>query len=123
MYQSDLCTHWFSSSQLAIYSVYSSRCTHHKLFLVELSVFVARDRDRDGLLVGVVVAGLGWNIVSWIQAVGLLRRYGQHGQHQFPLSGSDQVHHLLVGRSLYIHTITVENMKEGMQMLERQHYY
>ncbi len=86
--------------------------THHKLLLVELSVFVAWDRDGDGLLVGVVVAGLGWNVVSRIQTIGFLGRYGQHGQDQLPLSSPDQVHHLLVCRSFYIHTITIENKEE-----------
>lgn len=81
--------------------------THHKLFLVELGVFVARHRDGDSLLVRVVVARLGRNIVSRIQTVGLLWWHREHGQHQLPFSGSDQVHHLLVGRSLHIHSITV----------------
>lgn len=102
-----------SSSQLAIYD-FIHKCTHHKLFLVELSVFVTWHRDGDGLLVGVVIAGLGWNVVSRIQAVGFLGRDGQHGQHQLPLSSPDQVHHLLVGRSLYIYTITIENMEDEM---------
>lgn len=82
--------------------------THHKLFLVELSVFVTGHRDGDSLLVGVVVAGLGRHVISWIQTVGLLRRYRQHSQDQLPLSGPDQVHHLLVRCSFYIHSVPEE---------------
>uniref|UniRef100_A0A3Q1FWQ8 U1-type domain-containing protein n=1 Tax=Acanthochromis polyacanthus TaxID=80966 RepID=A0A3Q1FWQ8_9TELE len=38
-------------------------------------------------------------------AVGLLRRDGQHGQNQLPLTGPDQIHHLLVRRSFHVHAV------------------
>lgn len=84
------------------------RGTHHKLLTVELGVFVARDGDGDGLLVGVVVAGEGRSVVAGVQAVGLLRRDGQHGQHQLLLASPDQIHHLLVCGSLDVYPVAVE---------------
>ena len=80
---------------------------HHKLFLAELAVFVAGHGDGHSLLVRVVVAGLGRAVVPGVQAVRLLGRDRQHRQHQLLLPGADQVHHLLMGRSLHVHSVSV----------------
>lgn len=94
--------------------------THHKPLRVLLHMLVRGDGDGHGLLVAVIVVGL--DVLSAFQPVRLLRRDRQNGQNQLLFSGTDQVHHLFVGRTFHADPVTAHRNERRFQQTQLLYY-